>query len=427
VGELPDGRICFVHRTAPGDLVRIRVVRDKPRWATAIPIEVVEAGPDRRPSPCPFYDRCGGCTLQHVGYDAQREAKTRIVADALDRIGGIPRPAVRGPLAAPSEFEYRSRVTFHLRRVGRNRVVAGFHELERSRRIFDVDGPCLLAEGPIVRAWADLRRAWGPGADRLPSGPAHRLTLRTVVGGVILVVEPEPAPSRRDRGTAPSDSGEPEELLKRVDALRAVWWVHDGEAELLAGDSETEEVYGRRRVRTGPGAFVQVNRPAAALLERAVASALGDPRGRHVIDGYCGIGERGRHVARNGGTAVGIELDPVAASAAKHEAPEGFRVLEGRIEDRFEEALPADVLLVNPPRSGLAETLPARIVAADVERVLYASCDPATLARDLARFGHSYHLTSVEAFDLFPQTSHVEVLAVLDRCTGPDCLSCGAP
>lgn len=248
-----------------------------------------------------------------------------------------------------------------------------------------------------------------------------------MVGGVILVIEPDTGPSRRSHGREPSGRGEPEELLRRVEGLLAIWWRRGNDFELLAGDSNTEEVYGGRRVQTGPGAFVQVNRAASTFLERAVEAAIGPPRGRRVLDGYCGIGELGWHVARNGGTAVGIEVDPRAVAAARDGAPDGFQVLQGRMEERFEEALPADVLLVNPPRAGLEETLPDRIVAAEVERVLYVSCDPATLARDLARLGGRYHLTAVQTFDLFPQTAHVEVLAALDRCRGAGCVACATP
>jgi 23S rRNA (uracil1939-C5)-methyltransferase len=218
--------------------------------------------------------------------------------------------------------------------------------------------------------------------------------------------------------------GSPRELLDRVDGLRAIWWRHGDRVEHLAGDRDTEEEHGGRRVRAGPGAFVQVNRAAAEGLRRAVETALGPVRERRVVDAYCGVGESGRYVALQGGTAIGIEVDRLAVAAARQDAPEGFEVLRGAVEDRLEEALPADVLVLNPPRGGLEETLPARIGGSGVERIVYVSCDPATLARDLDRIGEGYHVTSVEAFDLFPQTAHVEVLTVLDLCPGDGCGTC---
>lgn len=424
VGELPDGRVCFVPRTAPGDLVRVRIVRDRPRWAAAEATELLDAGPDRRPAPCPYFDRCGGCALQHIRYEVQLQAKADIVRDALERIGGVPHPEVSPPDPAPSEYGYRSRVTFHLMRRRSKRIVAGFRELGRPSRIVDIDGRCLLPEGPLARIWDELRQGWGPGADRLPSGARLRLTLRAVSDGAVLVVEPEPVRAERGRHAVSHTMGAPEEVLARVDGLRAIWWRHDDRPELIAGDPDTEEEHGERRIRTGPGAFVQVNRAGAEGLRRAVETALGTVRGRRVVDAYCGVGESGRHVALQGGEAIGIEVDSLAVEAARVDAPEGFRVLHGTVEERLEEALPADVLVFNPPRGGLDEALPARIAGSGVERILYVSCDPATLARDIDRIGDRYHVRSVEAFDLFPQTAHVEVLTVLDLCPGDGCGTC---
>jgi len=420
VGDLADGRVCFVQRTAPGDLVRVRLVKDRPRWAAAEVTELLAAGPARRAAPCPYYDRCGGCAFQHVRYEDQLSAKADIVRDALDRIGGVTHPEVHPPEPAPSEYGYRSRVTFHLMRVRGGRVAAGFHERQRPDRIVDIDGRCLLPEGPLVQAWDELRGGWGQGARRLPSGSRLRLTLRLAAEGVVLVVQPEPG--RTGRGGA--GTGKPEELLERVSGLRAIWLREGDRHKLLAGDADAEETHGERRVRTGPGAFVQVNRAAADRLRCAVEAALGPVKGCRVVDAYCGMGEWGRHIARNGGVATGIEVDPLAVEAARADAPEGFDVLLGTVEERLDEALPADMLVLNPPRGGLADTLPDRIAGSGAERIVYVSCDPATLARDLGRIGDGYHVASVQAFDLFPQTAHVEVLTVLDRCPGDGCGTC---
>ncbi|HZD05190.1 MAG TPA: hypothetical protein VE173_09740, partial [Longimicrobiales bacterium] len=294
----------------------------------------------------------------------------------------------------------------------------------RPGRIVDVDGRCLLPEAPLGRCWDNLRRAWGPGARKLPGGPRLRLTLRLVVGGVVLAVEPEGAERSRARsGSAPLDPGSPEELVEEVRELTAIWWTPaGGEPELLAGDPAGREAWRGREVCTRARAFLQVNRAGATILHQAVLPALGNPHGRRYLDAYCGVGTWGRDIARAGGTAVGIERDPAAVAAAREDAPGGFTVLEGSVEERLEEALPADVAVLNPPRSGLEASVPARLRTSGVERLVYVSCDPATLARDLGRLGGAYRITALEAFDLFPQTAHVEVLAVLDR--SPESSSC---
>lgn len=417
VAELPDGRVCFVHRTAPGDRATVSVVQEKPRWARAELTGLRVAGPDRRHPPCPYYDRCGGCSLQHLHYDAQLQAKQQIVADSLARIAGAPGTTVAPIRAAPSEFGYRSRISFHLRRLASERVVAGFHRLDRPGRVVDVDGRCLLAEAPLARTWDELRLAWGPGARRLPSGRALRLTLRKVVGGVVLLVQPDGTGARRLERRPGAAPGDPEELLRRVQELRSVWWQAGGdEALLLAGNAQMEEDLGAgRRVRAGPGTFLQVNHEAAALLEAALLEAAGDVRGQRVVDAYCGVGSVGRRLAEAGAKVVGIEVDPGAVTAAADGAPDRFEALEGRVEDRIGEVLPADLVLLNPPRSGLAAEVPHRLSATGPARVIYVSCDPATFARDVARFRPAYELVRVQPFDLFPQTAHVELLGVLDR------------
>ncbi|MBW3535746.1 MAG: TRAM domain-containing protein [Gemmatimonadetes bacterium] len=400
VADLPDGRVVFVHRTAPGDRARVRVTRSKRSWARAELVTLLEPGPGRREAPCPHYARCGGCTLEHLEYAEQLRWKGRLVSDALQRIGGVEAepPAVA---ASPRELRYRNRVTFTLKRLGRGRVVAGFHELENPGRIVDMGGGCLLPEEVVADAWDGLRGAWGSGAGRLPAGRVLRLTLRAVGGGVVLVVG-----GGRGRG-------DPEALLEAVDGLRAVWHDADGgPPELLAGDRDTREAWLGESFPVGASAFLQVNRGAAELLHEAAIAAVEARPGDAVVDGYCGVGVYGRTLARDGARVTGIELDPEAAAAARAGAPAGFRVLEGAVEARLPEALPADRVILNPPRTGLHEDVPARLVGSGVERLVYVSCDPATLARDAARLSARFGLDALRAFDLFPQTAHVETLAV---------------
>jgi 23S rRNA (uracil1939-C5)-methyltransferase len=403
VADLPDGRVAFVHRTAPGDRARVRVTAAKPTWARAALVELIAPGPERRQPPCPFYARCGGCTLEHLEYAAQLVWKGRIVADALSRIGRTPVDPPRVEASA-RELRYRNRVTFTLRRFKGGRVIAGFHELEDPDRLVDLSGACLLPEQAIALVWDRLRAAWGEGAERLPDGARLRLTLRSVANGVVLLV---------DGG---SGSWTPDVLLRDVQGLVAIWHQESGAKTpvLMAGDPRAHEIWLGEPVRPGARAFLQVNREAAERLHAAVLDAVGPARGLTVVDGYCGVGVYGRALARSGSVVTGIELDPEAAAAARDRSPEGFRLLEGTVEARLREALPADLVIVNPPRTGLHEAVPRLLGEHPVARVLYVSCDPATLARDLTRLD-GYRLAELRSFDLFPQTAHVETLAVLAR------------
>jgi len=402
IGHLADGRTVFVPRTAPGDLAQIAVTQAKPRWARARLLRVLEAGPSRRPAPCPFYARCGGCTVQHLAYEAQREAKSRIVLDALRRIGHTHAEELT-VVASPRELQYRNRVSFALLRLGRGRVVAGFHELERPDRTLDVDHRCLLPEPAVARAWRALRANWGNNANRLPAGEQLRLTLRaSLTGEVTLLIE------------GGFGDGQPDELLRRVPQLASIWRRRSNEgAERLAGEETTRESWADETVHLGGAMFLQVNREAARLLDAWVLERAGAVHALRVIDAYAGIGLYGLRLARLGARVTCIEADALAVDEGRRIAQESVEFVHGRVEDCLTARLPADLVLVNPPRTGLDPSVIAALAENPPSRILYVSCDPATLARDIRRLGSTVSLRSVRSFDMFPQTAHVETVAEL--------------
>ncbi len=410
VGRLADGRVVFVHRTAPGDLVRVRTVRSRRSWAEAELVEVLRAGPGRREPPCPHYGRCGGCTLEHLAYAAQLDAKATIVRDALQRIGGIDRPPPE-VVASPRELRYRNRVSFTLLRLRGGRVVAGFHEIGRPDRVVDVEGRCLLPEAALTRVWDALRAAWGPAAGRLPAGRRLRLTLRVAAAGeAALLVEGGARGGENAEGATA--------LLRDVPGLAAVWIraAAHAPATRLAGEERLTEAWNDEELALSGGVFLQVNREAAALLEAHVVHAAGTVDGARVVDAYCGVGLHARRFERLGARVVGVERDPVAVAEARRGAP-GATFLEGAVEERLAETLPADVVVLNPPRAGLHERVPEALRRTPPRRLVYVSCDPATLARDLARLAPAFSLRSLRCFDLFPQTAHVETVAELTCAT----------
>jgi 23S rRNA (uracil1939-C5)-methyltransferase len=404
VGRLDDGRVVFVHRTAPGELVEAALVEQRKRWARGRLLRVLEASAHRREPPCPFAAECGGCALEHLEYDAQLRAKRQIVEDALRRLGGVELD-VPDTVASPRETRYRNRVSFALRRLDAGRVVAGFHALGDPGRIVDVDGRCLLPEPAISAVWDRLRAGWGRDARLLPSGERLRLTLRgTADGEVALLVE------------GGFTTGRPQELLDAVDGLAAVWHRPEGgSTTLLAGTPTVRERWGGETFELGGAAFLQVNREAAALLDSAVHKAVGAADGRTVVDAYCGVGIHARRLARAGARVTGIELDADAVAAANRDAPDGARFVAGTVEGEIAGHLPADVVILNPPRGGVAEQVADALRESPPQRIVYVSCDPATLARDVRRLGPGFRVASAQPFDLFPQTAHVETVAVIEQ------------
>jgi len=397
VADLPDGRVVFVPRTAPGDRVSVRVEKSKPRWASGSLCAVIEPGPDRQPALCALYDACGGCQLQHLPYDVQLAWKARIVRDALARIGGITGLDDVEVVPSPRQIEYRNRITFTLRRLAGGRVVAGFHALGRPAHVVDVTSELVLPRPELAGVWRAVRKAWGPGAALLPEGGRLRLTLREEDSGAVsLLVQ---------GGRAGWDAAPLARAVPTLAAIRHGTSEDEGSARLVAGSEED-----------GTTAFSQVNPEAAELLVEHVLDLAGVPES--AVDAYCGAGRYARALAERGAAVTGIELDPEACAEARRDAAPGLVVIEGRVEDMLDDALPADLLIVNPPRSGLEPEVTRIVAARAPRRVIYVSCDPATLARDAGALSHVYTASAIRCFDLFPHTAHVETVLVLQARQG---------
>ena len=406
VGRLRGGRVVFVHRTAPGDRVLVEITSVHRRWARARMLELLEAGPDRREPLCPHYELCGGCTVEHLTYPAQVALKGKLVTEALNRIGkrhSLPEPGLN---PSSRETRYRNRVTLTLVRTTGGEVTAGFNRLESPGSILDVDGRCLLPEEPIATVWDGLRKEWGRGARRLPAGPRLRLTLRVVDSGdVLLLIE------------GGETRGDPEALIATVPELRSIWHRKAGSFDppcLIAGEPRLTEVWHGEEVEVRPTGFLQVNREAAGRLHDHVIEVSGEVRGKRVVDAYCGFGALGRQLALNGAVAVGIELNPEAVRMSMDHRVSAFQVLQGRVEELLPRTFPTDLVILNPPRIGVGAGVMEGLAKARPGRIIYVSCDPATLARDIRRLGDAYRVSRLQVFDLFPQTAHVETALTLE-------------
>ncbi len=399
VGHLADGLTVFVPRTAPGDVVRLGVVERHRRHAFGRAEAVLEPGAGRVEPRCAHFlgDACGGCQWQHLEPDAQLQAKARIVGDALRRIGKleVPDPTV---LPSPRAFGYRGTLTLAVEGRGRRRTV-GLHRLGDAR-VFALDR-CEIAREPLTALWVALRAAAGA----LPEGDEVRVVLRATPEGALHVLV---------RGGERAWAGAPAMAAAAAAAGLAatVWWQPDGGAvrHMAGPDADSAAI-----------TFEQVNAAVAAALRADVLEAV--PAGAaRVLDLYAGAGEVGLELAARGAEVVTVELDHRAVRWTEARAAErGLRVraVAGKVEDAIAGLLPADVAVLNPPRTGLEAAVTAALRAAAPRRLVYVSCDPATLARDLGRLGATAdRLTGVRAYDMFPQTSHVETLVVLDAEEG---------
>ncbi len=407
VGREESGRVVFVPRTAPGDLVRAEIVQEKPRWARGRIKEFLERGGEIRPAPCPSYAVCGGCRLQHLTPVEQRRVKRDLVEQALRRIGRLDVP-VPDVIAVGSEFGYRNRVTLSTG-VDAGQAVAGFHRLFDPGAVTDVQR-CLLAEEPIANAWEVLREACERGEWKIPTAPETRITIRAAAGGNLDVLV---------RGDRPVASGAVRRLMNSVPGL--VGWhqaTKGREPVRVAGRETLADQWQGVDFELPADVFLQVNRQVSAEMDRWLDRRMGDLVGRRVLDLYSGVGARAIRWARSGARVTACEVSRRAAEACL-QADSGSEgrlvVLSDRVENRLTDLLPADTVVVNPPRTGLSRGVTEALVAGSADRLAYMSCDPATLARDLGRLQVAWNLFEVQPFDAFPQTAHVETAAWLHR------------
>ena len=389
-----EGLVVFVPRTAPGDVVQASVTVQG-RFARGQLVAVDEPSPVRIAPPCAHYvdDRCGGCQLQHIAYDAQLAAKAGIVRDGFERIG---RRAMAPPVvhASASPWRYRRKLTLAMRRRASGRWIAGLHPHDQPGWVFDLKD-CPITDERVLATWAEVRAA----AALLPQdAPKLRGAVRLLGDGASFVLE---GGRRWPRA---------HDFLARVPSLRALWWVPDGGARRLVAD---------RRESPEPGAsFVQVNPAMAARLAAHVVERVRAHAPASVVDAYAGAGDVALTLAEGGIRVTAIELDAEASAWSAARLPAGSCALTGRAEELLPSALPADVVIVNPPRAGVDERVTATLAAAVSDggaaprAVVYVSCNPATLARDISRLP-SYRIAGVVAFDMFPQTAHVETVCEL--------------
>lgn len=396
-----NGRIVFVAGAAPGDRVRAEVTEVRRGYLRARVQEVLTPGPARVEPPCPWIRRCGGCPWQHVAPAAQRAAKRAVLAEQLARLAGLRDVRVSPPRAAPEAWRYRSRITLATR--GRR---LGFHA-RRSHQLVEVDDcllahPALVEHLPVARQWLAM----------LPM-PPRRLTLAIGTRGVVLHGQGTRAPRSGDAAVSAA-------LLARHPTVQGAVLTGTG-ARMVIGDPTLRiAVEADVELLVPVDAFTQVHPAANRLLVEAVLELSALEPGDRALDLYCGAGNFALPLARRGVHVTGIERDPIAAAAARANAARlglPLAVLTGDVAAALATLprRPVACAVLDPPRAGAAQAL-AGLAAHRPQRILYVSCDPATLARDARRLVDlGWALKRVQPVELFPHTHHIEAVAEF-RC-----------
>jgi 23S rRNA (uracil1939-C5)-methyltransferase len=431
-----DGFVVFVRAGLPGDTVRARVTKVQRRHAEAIAVEVVEAGPQRVEAPCAHYPGCGGCRFQDLAYDAQVAAKHAWVEDSLRRIAGIAEPPLEPIVAAEEQFGYRNKMEYSFAPGTSSPDTTGGPELglHRAGRWDEVLGieHCWLTTDlgnrirNAMRDWAREERlqaydqAAGEGYLR------HLIVREGRNTGQVLVQLVTHERERFDRERLI-------EVLTAFPEVRSIQWtVNDSPAEvtnlptvLLWGEDAIEEEIGGLRFRVRPNAFLQTNTRMAERLYELARAEAGLTGGETVYDLYCGIGTIGLSLARDALTVWGIEISEESVACAIENAELNsignaafYAGNVGQVlRELRERAGDPDVVVVDPPRAGLAGKALKRLGEIAAPRVVYVSCNPTTLAGDTKRLveEYGYRLLRTRPVDMFPHTPHVESVSLLER------------
>jgi 23S rRNA (uracil1939-C5)-methyltransferase len=402
-----DGVAVFVPYVLPGETVAVRLDAQKKKFARGRVEKFVELSAERVAAPCPYFTRCGGCHYQHLPYDAQLRYKKEILLETLSRLGGI---RWDGPVEmhASPPFGYRNRAQWKLGPADGNGTAIGYLEAG-SQTLCAVDR-CPILSPALEDVLARLRGVVDRGEipttltelEAFADGVDERLLLSasfTNLGGT----------------TAEAIGGRLREAIPAIESLL----LHDASRDRfeLLGPGYLRYRVGERSYRVGHLSFFQVNR---FLVEALAGRATSGASGRLALDLYAGVGLFSLPLAEGFERVFAVEGNP----AATRDLEENIRAAVGggaRIEARTQDAeefLPRwkerpDLILLDPPRSGMSDAARERVLALGAQEIRYVSCDPATLARDLKELSKIYEVAEIELFDMFPQSFHLETLVRL--------------
>jgi 23S rRNA (uracil1939-C5)-methyltransferase len=379
-----DGRVIFVPFGIPGEKVRVRIVDDKGRFARAELIDVLEASPARVTLRCKHFGVCGGCHWQHIAYAEQLTLKQQVVADQLARVGGLRDVTVYPTIPSPSPWAYRSHATFHVSEDER----LGFVALD-GRKVMPIEECHIVREEILDFVSAGQTRALASGLSLQNPGKSGG-RLRVQVG---------------------SDGREWLLAANAVDEQ-----MENAPAGALSGEGVVHYTVRGRRFQVSAGSFFQINLAQAEKLVHLALERLNLQGRERVLDLYSGVGLFTAFLTERAGQVTAVEVFPPAVQDALANLSEfeNVEVIEGALEEamsvlkgRFEAAL------VDPPRAGIhIKALDALAKKIRPGKIVYVSCDPATLARDAKRLvSAGYLLRDVQPVDMFPQTYHIEAVA----------------
>ena len=398
-----DGKAAFIPFAIPGETVDVEIVEQKKSFLRARLEQVVMVSPDRVEPPCPHYFKCGGCSYQHVSYERQLELKRKVVQDSLQRIGAIevevnPIPGMDNP------WRYRNKVEWHVGREA-GQLTMGYY-MNDSRTLTGIDSCLLISQS--MQDYSNYIKA-RLSELRIPEGCEVILRQSSANQEMMLIFV----------GTGSSEI----DFAKMLNYQEAasIYSIDQGVPQLHYGDTNLPETIFDLEYQVSPLAFFQVNHQQTEKMMEIIKKFAQIGSADTVLDAFCGTGSIALALAGSAHRVVGVESFKAAIKDAKRNAFNNnitnCKFIKGACEDiisGLDEQF--DVVILDPPRTGCKPALIEAIVQISPQRVVYVSCNPATLARDLKIFVQAgYQVQTVQPIDMFPQTGHVETVVLMSR------------
>jgi len=427
-----NGKVVFLDTGLPGETVLAEITRSRPRYFQAVVREITSRSSSRVDTACSHFDICGGCSWQDLDYDSQLELKRRHVVECLARIGGFENPAVAPVLPSENTFRYRNKMEFSFHVLEDGGFHLGLHQRGRFDDIFDLDA-CYLQSEVANRIVHHVRAFVTEHQVPVYNVRDHTGFMRFLVIRETTITRQVMVNLVTSMGSFPSVDRLVAGLVEEFPEITTIIHGQNGKkANIAVAEVETvlhgpgfieEELLGRR-FKIKANSFFQTNSIQAEKLYQTAFSLLQAKPDDRVLDLYCGTGSIGLSLASGVKEVIGVELVPDAVQMAAENAVangvDNISFFQGHVKEFLRQLRPEedrfDAVIIDPPRAGLHPKALKRVLALEVPRILYISCNPATFARDAKNMSEAgYEISEVHPVDMFPHTRHIELAALFSR------------
>ncbi|MEW9050955.1 MAG: 23S rRNA (uracil(1939)-C(5))-methyltransferase RlmD [Neobacillus sp.] len=422
-------QVVFVPGALPGEEVVVEATKINPKFAEAKIKKIRIKSPHRVQPPCPYYEQCGGCQLQHLKYDQQLKEKRDIIVQSLERHTklSIDKLDIRDTLGMEDPWGYRNKSSFQV--AGRDgKVLAGLYGMN-SHQLIDIDH-CAVQHSQTTEAVNAVKKILEDLKIPIYNEKSRKGIIRTIVTRVGVQSGELQVVLITTQKELPKKELIIEEIQKRLPNTKSIVQNINGqktslifgdETNALAGNEFIQETLGDLQFELSARTFFQLNPTQTVKLYNEVKKAAALTGSEKVVDAYCGVGTIGLWLADQAGEVRGMDIIPESIEDAKKNAKRHGFTNTKYVPGKAEEVLPKwvkkgwkpDVVIVDPPRTGLDNQLLQTILQVQPEKLIYVSCNPSTLAKDIQTLSSKYEVKYIQPVDMFPQTAHVECISQL--------------